>query len=577
MTTPELATRPDAITTPGRVLQGVGIGQAVVVGRVLRAADPIAEPLPQPADAPADDELRRAREAVTVVADYLDDRAEQLGGLAGDVLEAQAMIVRDETLDAELERRIRSGLAAERAVFEACHELRARLIELGGYFAERAGDLDDLAQRLIAELLGVQVPGLPDADEPFVLVARDLSPADTAELDLDRVLALVTSDGGPTSHTAILARDKGIVAVVGCAGATELGDGDTVIVDAEAGTVIREPNTAERAAASQRAERLQDARTAASGPGRLADGTPVPLLVNLGFGDAAAAIAAGAEGVGLFRTEFLFLGREQAPSVAEQRDEYVKLLSAFTAQRSGDAASPKVVVRVLDAGADKPLPFLNETAEENPALGVRGIRALRARENVLHDQLAALAAAQAQTGAGLWVMAPMVATTEEAAYFTRVAREHGLKTAGVMVEVPSAALIADRILAECDFVSIGTNDLTQYTLAADRMLGAVSALQSPWHPAVLRLIGEVGSAGRAAGKPVGVCGEAAADPMLAAVLTGLGVATLSMAPTALADVRASLRRFTSEQTQRLAGLALAADSADSARSAVRDAVRAIAP
>lgn len=577
MTTPELATRPDAGTAPGQVLRGVGIGQGVVVGRVLRAADPIAEPLPRPAEVPADDELRRARDAVAVVADYLDDRAEQLGGVAGDVLEAQAMIVRDETLDAELERRIRGGLAAERAVFEACGELRTRLTELGGYFADRAGDLDDLAQRLIAELLGVPVPGLPDADEPFVLVARDLSPADTAELDLDRVLALVTSDGGPTSHTAILARGKGIVAVVGCAGAAELEDGDTVVVDAEAGTVIREPNGDERAAAIERAERLKDARAAASGPGRLADGTPVPLLVNLGSSDAAAqAVAAGAEGVGLFRTEFLFLDRAQAPSVTEQRDEYARLLSAFAAQPS-EEPSPKVVVRVLDAGADKPLPFLNETAEENPALGVRGIRALRARENVLHDQLAALAAAQADSGADLWVMAPMVATTEEAAYFTRAARQHGLKTTGVMVEVPSAALIADRILAECDFVSIGTNDLTQYTLAADRMLGAVSALQSPWHPAVLRLIGEAGSAGRAAGKPVGVCGEAAADPLLAPVLVGLGVTTLSMAPAALGDVRASLRRFTREQTQRLAELALAADSADSARNAVRDAVHAIAP
>ncbi len=223
--------------------------------------------------------------------------------------------------------------------------------------------------------------------------------------------------------------------------------------------------------------------------------------------------------MGLFRTEFLFLSSSQAPTVEQQREAYTKLLASFPGK--------KVVVRVLDAGADKPLAFLNDAHEENPALGLRGIRALRASEDILREQLTALAEADRATDADLWVMAPMIATVEETRYFVDLARDYGIKTPGVMVEVPSSALLADRVLAYADFASIGTNDLTQYTLAADRLLGSVAAFQDPWHPAVLRLIRDVGDAGRIHGKPVGICGEAAADPLLAVVLVGLG-ATIAL-------------------------------------------------
>ncbi len=229
-------------------------------------------------------------------------------------------------------------------------------------------------------------------------------------------------------------------------------------------------------------------------------------------------------------------------------------------------------MRVLDAGADKPLAFLNDAHEENPALGLRGIRALRASEDILREQLTALAEADAATDADLWVMAPMVATVEESEYFVEIARDYGIKTAGVMVEVPSSALLADRILAGADFASIGTNDLTQYTLAADRLLGSVASFQDPWHPAVLRLIREVGDAGRFHGKPVGICGEAAADPLLAVVLVGLGATSLSMAPTAIADVRASLLEHSLDDARVIAEAALAAnDAAPQERPHVRPA------
>ena len=550
-------------------LRGVGIGLGVAQGPVARMAEPLPAPGDEPSTRSADEERTRARDAVAAVARELEERGAQAGGAAQEVLEAQAMMAEDPTLEGEIDARIDQGKTAEWAVHDAFASFREALAAMGGYLGERAADLDDVAQRVIARLRGVPAPGVPDPGHPFVLVAKDLAPADTALLDLDQVLALVTTEGGPTSHTAILAREKAIVAVVGAAAAADLADGETVIVDAAAGVVTTDPSADELDRAQRRADARRDAASAPITDGALKDGTAIPLLANLGNPEGAAeAVALGAEGVGLFRTEFLFLSASQAPTVAQQRESYEKLLSAF--------AGKKVVVRVLDAGADKPLPFLNDAHEENPALGLRGLRALRASEDILREQLTALAEADAATraagtGADLWVMAPMVSTVEETAYFTAIAREYGIRTAGVMVEVPSSALLADRVLRIADFASIGTNDLTQYTLAADRLLGSVAAFQDPWHPAVLRLVGEVGAAGRAHGKPVGICGEAAADPLLAVVLVGLGATSLSMAPTALADVRATLLEHDLADAQRIAEAALAADDAASAREAARSA------
>lgn len=551
-------------------LTGAGIGQGIALGRVLRMSAPLPEPADESSARTPDEERARVAEAVATVAADLRARAAAVSGTAADVLEAQSMMAEDSTLADDVSQRISTGKTAERAVFEGFAVFRDMLIDLGGYMGERASDLDDVAQRVIAALAGRPAPGVPDSDEPYVLVAHDLAPADTALLDLTKVLGLVTREGGPTSHTAILAREKAIVAIVGVAGADALADGSEVIVDAGAGTVTVAPDEAQRADAQRRIDERASALAGGLEPGALADGTPIPLLANLGSPDGSQkALEAGAEGVGLFRTEFLFLEQRMAPTVEQQRGQYTRLLADFPGK--------KVVVRVLDAGADKPLEFLNDAHEDNPALGLRGLRSLRANEDILREQLTALADADAVSEADLWVMAPMVATVEETRYFVRLATEYGLKTAGVMVEVPSAALLADRVLREAAFASIGTNDLTQYTLAADRLLGSVAAYQSPWHPAVLRLIGEVGRAGTAAGKPVGICGEAAADPLLAVVLVGLGATTLSMSPAAIADVRLSLRQHTLDQAKRLAGIALAADGAAEARDAVRAAIAGEAP
>ncbi|KPG81461.1 phosphoenolpyruvate-protein phosphotransferase [Frigoribacterium sp. RIT-PI-h] len=526
--------------------------------------DPLPEPGTDPRTADAALEYDAVPTALSTLAADLTARGEKAGGEAKDVLDAQSLMAQDPTLTDDVKARIDDGRTGERAVHEAFAAFQDLLIGMGGYMAERATDLGDVAQRVIASGRGAPAPGGPESDTPFVLAAPALAPADTALLDLDKVLALVTRDGGPTSHTAILPRSKPTPAIVGGTGALDRADGPVVVADAASGVVTGDPSADEVADAEKR---IADRAAAAAAPltdGALADGHAVPLLANLGApAEAAGAIELGAEGVGLFRTEFLFLGNSSAPTVESQTASYTALLEAFPGK--------KVVVRALDAGADKPLSFLNDAHEENPALGLRGLRALRVKEDILRDQLTALAAAQAATTADLWVMAPMVSDAEETEYFVTLGRELGLKTVGVMAEVPSLAVLADQIFASADFVSVGTNDLTQYTMAADRMLGSVAAYQDPWHPAVLRLVKSLGDAGAAAGKPVGICGEAAADPLLAVVLVGLGATTLSMTPAALADVRLELSRYTLDQARGLATAAVAATTAAGARQAAEAA------
>ncbi|PRY68833.1 phosphoenolpyruvate--protein phosphotransferase [Glaciihabitans tibetensis] len=548
-------------------LHGVGVGRSAAIGPILRMPEPLPQPEAAQHNGNAEAELATVKVALGEVAADLTARGAQAGGDAKDVLEAAALMAQDPSLIDDVTARINAGTTGERAVFEAFAAFQDMLTAMGGYMAERATDLGDVSQRIIANLRGVAAPGIPTSDVPFILVASDLAPADTALLDLERVLALITRDGGPTSHTAILARSKSIPAVVGVTGALDLADGTIVVADAATGVVTVDPTAEQRAEVEAAIARRLEVAAAPLTNGVLADGTLVPLLANLGSPkEAANAVELGAEGVGLFRTEFLFLDSKTAPTVEEQEKQYTELLAAFPGK--------KVVVRALDAGADKPLSFLNAAKEENPALGLRGLRALRASEQILRDQLTALVNAQNATEADLWVMAPMVADAPEAEYFVALGKELGLKTVGAMAEIPSLALVADQVAEVSDFVSIGTNDLTQYTMAADRMLGSVASYQDPWHPAVLRLIKMLGDAGAAAGKPVGVCGEAAADPLLAVVLVGLGATTLSMTPAALVDVRAELAGVTLDEARAKAAAALGGRSADEARAAASAVVAA---
>ena len=541
-------------------IKGVGIGRGVAVGPVIR----MAAPLPEPSDAPraesisAETEIARVEKSLALVNADLNRRAEEAANgdegakQAAPILQAIAMFASDPSLAQSIKDLINQGKTAERAVLEGFGAVEEMFKAIGGYQGERAADLHDVGQRVIADLMGVPAPGVPVSDTPFVLVAEDLSPADTAGLDLDKTLAIVTSQGGPTSHTAILARARGIVAVVSAAGADDLKNGETVIVNAAESTITTEPSDEQVAAAEAAKAKAAKAKELRGKPGATKDGYHIPLLANVGKpSDGKTALEYGAEGVGLFRSEFLFIGNAEPPSVEEQTKAYAELLAQFPGK--------KVVIRMLDAGADKPLPFLTPEDEPNPALGLRGLRTLRTHMNVLEGQLKALAAADAQTDADLWVMAPMVADAHEAAYFVKLGKSFGLKKVGVMAEVPSIALMADQVAKVADFVSIGTNDLTQYTLAADRTLGSVANYQTAWHPAVLRAIKLIADAGNANGMPVGVCGEAAADPDLAVVLTGIGVNSLSMTPVALDDVRAELAGVTLEEAQEKAAKALNGD------------------
>lgn len=495
-------------------LRGVGIGRGVVAGRVVRL--PPYEPL-------TGDPVMSAPIALARVAADLRDLARKATPEGAEVLEAQAMMASDPMLADEVARLTDDGAPAPRAISVALDHYARQLAASGGYLAARVADLEDIKRRGVAACLGVALPGLPHPGHPYVLVAHDLAPADTVCLD-GNVLALITVEGGPTSHTAILARAMGIPAIVGCAGAFSLDDGSLVTVDAARGLVLPGESHVDSVPLVQ-----------AEGPGRTADGHPVLLQANIGsFDDISAAVEAGAEGVGLLRTEFL--------------DAYREVFDAFAGRR--------VIVRVFDAGGDKPLPGLSRFEEPNPALGVRGVRALRAHPSILDGQLDSIADAAAFTDADVWVMAPMVSEAEEAAWFAERVAAHGLRTAGVMIEVPSAAIMAGEILSTVDFASIGTNDLAQFTLAADRQLGALARWQDPAHPAVLRLIALVCQAGAAQHKPVSVCGEAAADPRLACILVGLGVTGLSMAPAALAAVRDELAQYTLDECREMAEAAL---------------------
>ncbi|RYQ70607.1 phosphoenolpyruvate--protein phosphotransferase [Bifidobacterium pseudolongum] len=542
------------------ILKGVGIGRGVAVGPVLRMAEPLPEPKDEPraASVSAEAENARVTKALAAVNADLNRRAQEAANgdegtkQAAEILQAVAMFASDPALAANIAKMVDDGKTGERAVLEGFGQVEEMFRQIGGYQGERAADLHDVGQRVIAELMGRPAPGVPQSETPFVLVAKDLSPADTASLDLDKTLAIVTSEGGPTSHTAILCRARGIVAVVSAAEAVDLTDGETVIVNAAKGEVTTDPTDEQLAAAHDAKLRADKAKELRGQPGQLKDGHRIPLLANVGKpSDAKTALEYGAEGVGLFRTEFLFIGNEEPPTVEEQTKAYAELLAQFPGK--------KVVIRLLDAGADKPLPFLTPEDEPNPALGLRGLRTLAQHKDVLEGQLKALAEADAQTDADLWVMAPMVADEWEAEYFTKLGKSFGLKFVGSMAEVPSIAVMADKVSQVTDFVSIGTNDLTQYTLAADRTLGSVSNYQTAWHPAVLRVIKMICEAGNKNGMPVGVCGEAAADPDLAVVLAGLGVNSLSMTPVALDDVRAELAQHTLEEAQQIAAKALNGD------------------
>ncbi|WP_341727930.1 phosphoenolpyruvate--protein phosphotransferase [Brooklawnia sp.] len=551
-------------TSPAhQVLHGIGVSAGTAAGPAVLVVPAPGVDTAEPPSTDAAADGQRVREAMKAVSAALLAKADRAPETSKPILEATAQLASDRGLAKSVDKELKKGTGVTRAVHNAVEEYAAMLTKLGGYMAERVTDLYDVRDRTICELRGIPAPGVPDLDTPSILIARDLAPAETATLSRETVLGIITEAGGPTSHTAILAAQLAIPAIVQTKGVEVIVAGCEIALDGGVGEVIVSPTADEVEQLAERSRRRAAALAGSSGEGATRDGHKVALLANIGTADDARKAASyDLEGSGLFRTEFLFLERDTAPTLEDQTKTYTEVLEAF-----GDR---RVVVRTLDAGADKPLAFANLGEEENPALGRRGLRLSMVREDLLDTQLQALAAAYEATGSksDLRVMAPMVATLDEAKWFAAKVRPLGLPKVGIMVEIPSAAIMADKLLSVVDFVSIGTNDLSQYTMAADRMQGALAPLLSPWQPALLAMVRSTCQGGRATGKTVGVCGEAGGDPLMALVLVGLGVSSLSMAPSKVATVRAALRLHDFSVCQQMAAFAVDAPTAADARTAV---------
>ena len=495
-----------------RTLSGLGVSAGVGQAHALVVSPAPGLPASDPSHG-AEADLAKVEAALSKVADRLDERSLHADPSALAVLQATAMMARDPGLLSSVKSHLSDGHGPAHALWAAFDDFCAQLSAAGGYLAERVTDLRNVRDRAIAVMQGLPEPGVPSFDSPVILVAEDLAPADTATLNPELVRGLITAAGGPTSHTAILASQIGIPAVVRCSEARDIEDGTALALDGVTGTVLVEPTEAAVAELTERANRRAEVLASApEGDATLSDGERILVLANIGNpSDAPTAKKKGAEGVGLFRTEFLFLDRQDAPTVAEQTEAYATVLKTFD-------EGAKVVFRTLDAGADKP-----------------------------------------------YVMAPMVATKAEAEWFSSRARAAGIKTVGIMVEVPSTALRSSQVLEPVDFASIGTNDLTQYAMAADRLQGELAELLTPWQPAVIQLI--KATCDGAGERLIGVCGEAAGDPLLALVLVGIGVRSLSMAAGKITAVKAALSRHSLEQCRQIADAALVACSPEEARKA----------
>ncbi len=562
---------------PPGTIGGLAASPGIALGPVRRFHTPeVAVPTDLPAGTEAE-EQRRLDEALERTASDIERQrravAARAGGAATEIFDAHALFLRDEALIEPARRAIAEGGPAAIAWRDAVSSVAAMWEGLDDpYQRARADDVRSVGRQVLAHLLDVALPE-PRIDEPGILVAADLAPAETSALDPAAVRGIVTAFGGPTSHASVLARSLAIPAVVGAGDAIlHLEEGSPLAIDGGTGAIFVDPDarTRERLEGdrARQDETARAASAAAARPAVTADGTRIEVALNIGSPDeAAAAAGSGADGVGLFRTELLFMRRNRMPTEDEQATAYREAAVALGGDRP-------LTVRTLDVGADKPLPYLEQPAEPNPFLGVRGLRLGLANPELLRTQLRAILRVAAEHP--LRVMFPMVTTLAElraARGALERAREElgasaGDPEVGIMVEVPAAALTADRLAREVAFFSIGTNDLTQYALAADRGNERVGALTDALHPAVLQLIGLTVEGAGASGRWVGVCGELAADPAVTPLLLGLGVRELSMSAPAVPLVKAAVRTVDLAAGRALAARALRCGSGDEVRALI---------
>ena len=518
------------------------------------------------------------------VGDDLFAQSEQAYGDVSDVLMMTASLATDPSWIAEAQSWIYSGVPAPQAVVRATEKFTEVFRAAGGLMLERVADLKDVRDLILAHLAASSGDEASDArvharkvqaasESPYILCARDLSPSDTAHLNPAHCVGIVTQLGGPTSHTSIIARQLGIPCIVAARRINEIRTGEYVLMDAFVGSVTTGVPENEAREAVERDRRRAKATLKWAPPAHTSDDHPVRLLANIH--DLASAKAAArsplADSIGLFRSEIAFLNAQTEPSIEEQTEFYSNIFQEFQGY--------SVCVRTLDAGSDKPLAYATIPGEENPALGVRGIRTSGPHPQILQNQLEAIAfAAMRQRETSVSVMAPMVSTAAEAKWFASSVRQLSERFevelhAGVMIEVPAAALMIDSIMEHVDFVSIGSNDLTQYTMASDRLSPDLAEYSDPWQPAPLRLIAQVAHAGLTHGVSVSVCGEAAADPLLACVFAGMGVPALSMPRLAIPSVGAQLAQVSLAQCRLAAASVVEAADPGEARYRARGALQ----
>jgi phosphocarrier protein FPr len=571
-----------AVESAGGMLRAIPVSEGIAIGplRHYRVALPA---LPDERASDAEAEARRLDAALRACLKAIEERrrraAAQFGAPQAAIFEAHALILQDDALLDRARHLLREqGWTAPKAWHLAVREMAGAYQSLADeYMRQRVVDLLDVGDQVLAELLGGVAPRESDRGAPAVLLAQELTPSQVAELDPGRALGLITLGGGATSHAAILTRALGIPAVAGAdAGIEAVADGVLVAVDGFSGAVwVEPPASAIKQLADRRAAWLEQQRSLRADSRGLTytrDGRRVEVAANLGgVADARAAVVNGAEAVGVLRTEFLYLTRQAAPTEEEQ-------LAALR-QIAATLAPRPVIARTLDVGGDKVIPYLPMPEEANPYLGVRAVRLSLQHRDLFRAQARAILRAAAEHDVRMLI--PMVSLVEEIEAVREVLRQahDELQSAGlahrwpiglgVMVETPAAALMADALAARVDFLSVGTNDLTQYTLAAERGNPDLAAYADALHPAVLMLIQRVADAARRHGKWSGVCGEIASDPVAAPVLIGLGVDELSMNPAAIPSVKAAIRGMEYGAAQELAGAALRAESAGEARRLAR--------
>jgi len=552
------------------VLNGIPAAPGLAHGNTVIVTQQTLE-IPQHEIENVDSEIERmmqacqqSREEIGVMKQEVSSRSMEN---EAEIFEAHAMILEDVALLDRAKKAIHQGTNAEKAWMDAI-EYFAQMMENipDETLSSRAVDIRDVGRRVLGHLLGVSIGGTV-LTEPSIIVGDDLTPSDTVSLDKDLVLGFVTARGGPTSHTAILSKAFGLPAVVGLGKEIlDVPEGTLVLVNGSDGKVIVAPNEEETAEFAQREkeenEEQRKARKAAQAPGVTADGKRVEIVANVGgVVDAPLGIRNGAEGIGLFRTEFLYLDRKALPTEEEQIEAYRTVFELYPEM--------PIVVRTLDIGGDKVIPYLELPEELNPFLGWRGVRMFDGLEDVFLTQFRALLQAGASERVDLRIMAPMVSGLAEVkavrALMEKAEAElalEGLPYAekvqfGIMIEVPSAALLADRLAKEVDFFSIGTNDLTQYTLAVDRTNSKVAHLANPLNPAVLTLIKMTIDSAHEEGKWVGLCGELAGEPLAAPILLGLGLDEFSMSPARVPVIKEVMRQLHREDCQELAEKVLA--------------------